>query len=214
MVCRENINNPCKVVQIIGSFAEYIASLDRHFAKELEYKLRRLKREYQVTLVVPETESDLQHMWNRFVELHVQAVEYKGASTVVSAPEYERFYYSIAEVAYREGSLALMGMKLNEEIAAVKFMVVRNKTCFLLNSGYQRGIRHSLYLLSTVLCIEKLLEKGVEYFDFMGGGGRHKTKLGGVDRSGLSIQIGRRMTMLEVMTKEGAKRIARRILKK
>ena len=41
---REYAQDPCKVVQITGSFDEYISSLDKHFSNKLKYNLRKIKR--------------------------------------------------------------------------------------------------------------------------------------------------------------------------
>lgn len=207
---REGIQDPCKVAQIRGSFDEYISSLDNKFARKLKYKLRKIKRDFEVEVSLPENEEELMLYWGRFLDLHIKAVEDKGSTTVLSKQRCQRFYHCVAQAAYRERSLALMALKLDKEIVAMKYAIVRNRTCYFLNSGYQRVAKYSLYVLSTVLCIEKLLESGVEYFDFAGGGGYYKEKLGGVDKDGLHIQVVKPISALEQM----ARKIGGKIVKK
>jgi len=209
---RENVQNPCKVLRIRGSFDEYISSLGKHFSNKLKYKLRRLKRDFHVELSLPENEKDLMLFWDMFVSLHIGAVTGKGSRTVLLKQQYQRFYHCVAQAAYREGTLALIALKLDNEIAAIKYAIVRNKICYFLNSGYQRVAQYSLYLLSTMLCIEKLLESGVECFDFMGGGGDHKTKLGAIDEDGLTIEVLRTISFAEIMAKNALRRMAGKIM--
>lgn len=207
---RERSWDPCKVFQIRGSLDEYISSLNNKFSKKVKYNLRRIKRNFEIEVSLPENEEELILYWDRFLDLHIKAIEGKGSTTILSKQGFQRFYHCVAYVAYREGSLALMALKLDKEIVAMKYAIVRNKTCYFLNSGYQRVAKYSLYVLSTVLCIEKLLESGVEYFDFAGGGGYYKEKLGGVDKDGLHIQVVKPISALEQM----ARKIGGKIVKK
>lgn len=209
-VWREGIQDPCKVVQIRGSFDEYVSSLKKAFSKALRKRLRRIKREFHVELSLAEDERELMLFWRKFLEFHIKAIDERGSATVLSKQRFQRFYHCVAQAAYREGSLALMALKLDSEIFAVKFAIVHNRTCHLLNTGYKRVAKHSLWVISTVLAIERLLESGVEYFDFGGGGGGYKEKLGGVDKGGLHIEVVKRISAFEQVTRK----IGRKVVKK
>ncbi|MBN1912285.1 MAG: GNAT family N-acetyltransferase [Pirellulales bacterium] len=212
---RERVSNPCKVVQLTGSFDEFLSSLEGQFRKKLRYSLGRLEREHRVELIMPKDEDTFSLIWNRFLELHQGAIKDKGSQTVLLDPRYQRFYRSVAHSAFLEGTLALVAMQLDGQIAAVKFAVVRNKTCFFLNSGYQRVPHFSLYLLSTVLCIKMLMERGIKRFDFMGGGGGggYKEKLGGQPCDGLSIMCYPRIVFIETAGKRVFAIVSRTILR-
>lgn len=209
-LCRETIKDPCKVVRLTRSFNEYMSSLSKDISKKVKYYLRSINRDFGVEVSLPDDEVSLLASWRKFLELHESRVHSKGGKTVLSNKAFQDFYYSIAHAAYQEGNLRLTALKLDDEIAAVLFGIVWNKTFYFLNIGYREFSKYSLGLVLPVLCIEKSIESGLEYFDFMGGGGDYKEKLGGVDKGGLNIQVVKRITRLEVM----AKTVAKKVLKK
>jgi CelD/BcsL family acetyltransferase involved in cellulose biosynthesis len=207
----ERIHNACKVIRIDGSFDEYISSLGKHFSKKTKYKLRKIRRDFHVGLSQPDNETDLMRSWRTFVDLHLQAVEDKGTTTVLSDPQYERFYRSVAQSAFRNGTLALIAMMLDGRIAAVKFAILRGRTCYFLNSGYERDPKYSLYLLSTMLCMEELLKSDVDRFDFMGGGGSHKDAFGATDEDGLTIEVMKTMPFVEAAIRRALRNVAAKL---
>ena len=208
--CRESIQDPCKILQLTDCFDEYMACLDKRLSKKLQYYLRSMNRDFDVEVSVAEDEETLTAYWEMFIELHESRVQNKGKTTPLTLKAFEAFYYSVAHAAYQEDNLRLTALKLDNEIAAVLFGIVWNQTFYFLNIGYKEFSKYSLGLVLPVLCIEKSIESGLEYFDFMGGGGDYKEKLGGVDKGGISIQVVKRITRLEVMTKTVAKKVLKK----
>jgi CelD/BcsL family acetyltransferase involved in cellulose biosynthesis len=209
---RESTMDTCKVVPLEGDFEEYVSSLDKGFAKKLRYYLRSLNRDHHVQLAVPADEESLQVYWRTFLDLHQTRVHNKGGQTVLSDPGFQEFYYSVARAAYSDNHLSLVALKLDGEIAAVLFGIIWHTTFYFLNIGYREFSKYSLGLTLPALCIERAIKDGLQYFDFLGGGGDYKEKMGGADRGGLSIQVMRPMILLETKAREGARKVARKML--
>ena len=201
-IWREEIQDSCKVIQLQESFVEYISSLNKQFSKRLKYYLRSIKRDFDVELSLPEDEESLLLFWHKFLDLHIKRVENKESKTILSNKKFQDFYYSIAHSLYGENNLHLIALKLDKEIVAMLFGAVWNKTFYFLNIGYKEFSKYSLGFVLPVLCIEQSIKNGLEYFDFLGGGGDYKDKLGGVDRGGLKIQVLKLMPVLENITRK------------
>jgi CelD/BcsL family acetyltransferase involved in cellulose biosynthesis len=208
----DSVQNPCKVVRLNQNFDQYMGGLDERFAKKLKYYLRSVNRDFEVELSSPDDEKSLTVFWRSFLDLHEKRVHSKGAKTILSNKNFQEFYYSIAQDAYRENNLSLVALKLNKEIAAVLLGIIWNKTFYFLNIGYKEFPKYSLGFVLPLLCIQRSIESGLEYFDFLGGGGDYKEKLGGVDKGGLSIQLMKPVALLENMAKKILKRALRKIL--
>lgn len=207
---QESIKDSCKVVKLKGNFDEYMSGLDKRFADRLRYYLRSLNRDHHVQLAVPADEESLQVYWRTFLDLHQTRVHNKGGQTVLSNPGFQEFYYSVARAAYNDNHLSLVALQLDGEIAAVLFGIILNNTFYFLNIGYREYSKYSLGLALPLLCIERAIKDGLQYFDFLGGGGDYKEKLGGADRGGLSIQVMRPMILLETKAREVAKKMLNR----
>lgn len=209
---REGIKDTCKVVRLTRSFDEYMSSLDKDTSKKVKYYLRSINRDFDVEVSLPDDEKSLLVLWRKFLELHERRVHSKGGKTVLSNKNFQEFYYSVAYNAYRERNLRLVALKLDNEVAAVLFGVVWKRTFYFLNIGYRKYSKYSLGLSLPVMCIEQSINAGLDYFDFLGGGGDYKEKLGGADRGGLSIQVMRPMILLETKAREGARKVAKKML--
>lgn len=208
--CRESIQDPCKIVPLQESFDEYISCLDKRFSKRLKRSLRRINKDFHIELSVPENEKSLNIFWRKFLELHIERIKNKGSKTILSNKKFQEFYYSVAQAMYIEKKLCLIALKFDKEIVAILFGIAWKDTFYFLNIGYKKFSRYNLAVVLPVLCIERSIKDGLKYFDALSGGGDYKEKLGGVDKGGLSIQVAKRITRLEVM----AKTVAKKVLKK
>lgn len=209
---RESIKDSCKIVPLQESFDEYISCLDKHFSKRLKRSFRRIKRDFHVELSIPEDEKSLNFFWRKFLELHIGRIKNKGSKTILSNKEFQEFYYSVAQAMYIEKKLCLIALKFNKEIVAILFGITWKDTFYFLNIGYKKFSRYNLAVVLPVLCIERSIKDGLEYFDALGGGGDYKEKLGGVNRGGLRVQVLKPILLLENMISSTSAKLARKLL--
>ena len=196
-VWRQESYDPCKVVSLGHNFDGYMSSLPKPMSKKLKYYQRSMQRDFDVELCLAEDDKTLTVFWESFLELHIKRFGTKGAYTVLSDSDFQGFYRAMAQAAYREGNLRLVALKLDGQIAAVLFGIVCNETFNFLNIGYRKFSKYSLGLVVPVLCIEMAIEQGLGRFDFLGGGGDYKEKLGGLAEDGLRLSVWRRSALLE-----------------
>jgi len=207
---RESIQDPCKVVKLPTSFDEYILSLDKHFSQTLKRSLRRMERDFDVELSVPEDAQSLMLLWHRFMDLHIERIQDKESTTILSNKDFQEFYFSVAQAMFREHNPCLIALRFDKQIAGVLFGITWKNTFYFVNIGYKKFSRYSLAVVLPVLCIERSIMDGLAYFDALGGGGDYKEKMGGVDRGGIKIQVLKPMPLLENMAKNMARKILNR----
>ncbi|MGA2031931.1 MAG: GNAT family N-acetyltransferase [Thermoguttaceae bacterium] len=209
----EEIRNPCKVVRLGASFDAYISSLDPHIAKKLKYCRRSMDRDHVVETTMPADEQSLNAYWRAFLELHQSRVRSKCQTTIFANHAFQEFSYSVVRAAYAEGNLRLVALKLDDEIRAVLFGVVWNKTFYFLNIGYKELSKYSLGHMLPVLCIEAAICSGLERFDFMGGGGEYKERLGGVDQGGMCLRAMKPTAFAESAARKAAEAVVKRVFR-
>lgn len=209
---KANIKDACKAIRLTCTFQEYMSGLDKHLAKKMRYYLRSMHRDSIVELSFPKDENTLKDLWRAFVDLHETRVHNKGGKTPLSDESIQKLFYCIAMDAFKEDSLCLAALKLDGQIAAVLFGIIWKSTFYFVNIGYKEHSKYSLGLVLPLLCIEKSIGEGLQWFDLLGGGGDYKERLGGVDRGGgLNIQVMRTLCLYENIVADSAKRIARKL---
>ena len=87
------------------------------------------------------------------------------------------------------------------------FGIVHGGAFNFVNIGFKEYSKYSLGLLLPVLCIERSIGEGLEWFDFLGGGGTYKDQLGGTDRGGGTLSVVSPPVEPELRLREAARRL-------
>jgi len=173
------------VIELPGSFDDYLAGI----GKKQRHELRRKRRRYEETVgtVVHEIHDGSGWAFDEFVRLHRLADGDKGGFMV---PEMAAFFAALAALdGWRIDVLRVPG---TDTAGACLFSFVDGDGFYLYNSSYQPSLSEvspGMVLLGE--CIRQAIETSLPRFDFLKGDETYKYRLGAQARA-LHEVIGRR----------------------
>jgi CelD/BcsL family acetyltransferase involved in cellulose biosynthesis len=155
---------------------EYLASLaskDRH---ELRRKMRRFGREHPEATIRAATEETLAEDLKVFVDMHRGAEGHKGH---FMGPEMATFFERVARLFQERGWLRLDLLEIGGQAVASTFSFELDNTFYLYNSAYEPdAARLSPGLVLVAQLVQRSIEQGLHWFDFLRGPERYKYQLG------------------------------------
>ena len=153
---------------------ESLASKER---RELKRKRRRLAREIPDARFRTATSETLTEDLRTFVDMHRGAEGHKGH---FMKPEIATFFERVARSFDEVGWLRLDFLEVGERAIASTFSFRADNSFYLYNSAYEPdAARLSPGLVLVSHLVERSIEEGVTYFDFLRGPERYKYQLGG-----------------------------------
>jgi CelD/BcsL family acetyltransferase involved in cellulose biosynthesis len=167
-------------ITLPASFDEYVASLDKKDRHELRRKLRRLHATGEITQEALASPADIGAAFDDFIALVRLSSPEKDL--FLTAPRVE--FVRSATVALAERDQArLFLMRLDGKRVAGSLCFKYGERYFGYNSGYDPASRAlAVGLLNHAMCLERVIEGGAHYFDFMRGDEPYKYDLGAKDR--------------------------------
>lgn len=169
------------VVELPGSWDEFLAGLAKKHRHELRRKIRKLEAAGEARQVTVTEEEGLEQQVEDFLRLMGNTNEDKAAFLT---PERRRFFHLLAARAASRGALRLSFLELDGERMAACLVFDYAGVYMLYNSGYDPARSgFSVGLINKAFAIREAIELGRRRFDFLKGAERYKYALGGQDRS-------------------------------
>jgi CelD/BcsL family acetyltransferase involved in cellulose biosynthesis len=170
----------CPIVQLPGTWEEYLEMLDGKQRREIRRKLRRAGGEMAQNWYIVGPEHDLETEVDEFLELMAASAPDKADFLT---PRMRDFFRQLARVVYDAGWLQLVFLHVGERKAAAYFNFVYGNRVLVYNSGldWQSFPRLGAGVVLVAHCIRHAIEQGREAFDFMQGDERYKYQFGGQD---------------------------------
>jgi CelD/BcsL family acetyltransferase involved in cellulose biosynthesis len=170
----------CPIVQLPGTWDEYMEMIDGKQRREIRRKLRRAGAQAPVDWYVVGSEHDLEAEFEDFLALMTASSPDKAAFLT---PQMRHFFRQLAQVMYDAGWLELVFLQVGERKAAAYLNFVYNNRVLVYNSGLDWRSFPNLGagIVLTAHCIRHAIEQGREMFDFMQGDERYKYQFGGQD---------------------------------
>ncbi|MEA2509200.1 MAG: hypothetical protein QOG21_1282 [Actinomycetota bacterium] len=155
---------------------EYLAGLaskDRH---ELRRKMRRFARENPEASIRGATEETLTNDLQVFVDMHRGAEGHKGH---FMGPDMATFFERVARLFHERGWLRLDLLEIGDRAVASTFSFELDNTFYLYNSAYEPdAARLSPGLVLAAQLVQRSIQDGLHWFDFLRGPERYKYQLG------------------------------------
>jgi CelD/BcsL family acetyltransferase involved in cellulose biosynthesis len=159
-----------------GSWDEYLGSLDSKDRHELRRKMRRFTRDYPEARLRLATAETLERDLQVFVDMHRGAEGHKGH---FMGPEISTFFERVADVFQERGWLRLDLLEIGDRAVASTFSFQLDNTFYLYNSAYEpEAARLSPGLILVAQLVQRSVEQGLHWFDFLRGPERYKYQLG------------------------------------
>jgi len=174
------VQEVCPVVDLPGTWEEYLASLKRRDRRELRRKLRRAEAAEGLRWYVLGPEDDLEDGVEDFLTLMARSTPEKEA--FLTSPMRD-FFHELARVAFDAGWLQLAFLELGGRKLAAYFNFVYNNRVLVYNSGLDWHLYPQLGagIVLTGLLIRRAIEEGREAYDFLRGSEPYKYRFGGQD---------------------------------
>jgi CelD/BcsL family acetyltransferase involved in cellulose biosynthesis len=165
------------VLPLPTTWDAYLESLEAKERRELKRKLRRLGREQPDASFRTATKDTLDEDLRVFVDMHRGAEGHKGH---FMRPEIATFFERVARSFIELGWLRLDFLEIGDRAIASTFSFQLDKTFYLYNSAYEPDAsRLSPGVVLVSHLIQRSIDEGLEFFDFLRGPERYKYQLGG-----------------------------------
>jgi len=181
----------CPIVQLPGTWEEYLQTLDGKQRHEIRRKLRRASGQAALRWYIVGREHDLEAEVEDFLDLMAASSPDKAAFLT---PRMRNFFRQLARVTYDAGWLQLAFLEIEGQKAAAYLNFIYNNRVLVYNSGldWQMFPQIGAGIVLTAYCIRHAIEHGREVFDFMQGDERYKYQFGGQDVEVRRLLIRRR----------------------
>lgn len=170
----------CPVVQLPGTWDEYLQMLDKKQRHEVRRKMRRLEAQSEVRWYIVGPKHDLATETESFLDLMAASTPDKAEFLT---PRMRDFFRQLARVTYDANWLQLVFLEIGDRKAAAYLNFIYNNQVLVYNSGldWQTFPKLGVGIVLTAYCIRHAIERGRELFDFMQGDERYKYQFGGQD---------------------------------
>ena len=157
----------------------YLDTLSRN----TRHQIRRTQRLYEelgsVVLQRPKTVEEAMFTFNSITPFHFARWGSGQGESSFTNPEFTRFHRQYVRTHWEQGGADLIELKAGGETIAIFYnLVYRNRVYFYL-AGIKAQKENKLKpgLLGHSLCIQDYIDRGFNYYDFMGGQDRYKSQL-------------------------------------
>lgn len=157
----------------------YLESLSRN----TRHQIRRAQRLYEesgpVVLERPKTVDEAEFIFNSITPFHVARWGSGQSGSCFENPEFMRFHHQYIRTHWKQGGADLIVLKAGGETLAIFYnLIYRNRVYFYLGGiKAEKDNKLKPGLLGHKLCIQDYLERGFDFYDFMGGQDRYKAQL-------------------------------------
>ncbi len=177
------------------SLPDSIAGFEAELSSNSRSRIRRLRRRFAkregIEFLRCESEADLAGFLDALFDLHQRRWLTVGRDGVfVRKPRERAFYESFAPVALARSWLGLYALRQDGEYRAVQIGYSYNGVFSQLQEGFDPDIDAGAGNVLRDLVISDLIERGIRYYDFLGGWSEHKRRWGAKQVMGSDILVG------------------------
>jgi CelD/BcsL family acetyltransferase involved in cellulose biosynthesis len=150
------------------TWKSYLQSLDASHQKNLDKMLRRLHKDFNVSLHVAATESERQWAMDVFIRLHLRRWSEKGGSTALNRKELIDFHRAFSEISLDRGWLKLYTLLLDDVPVSSLYVFKYGDVYYHYQSAFDPDYgKYSLGTVTVALAIKDAIEDRAAEFDFL-----------------------------------------------
>jgi CelD/BcsL family acetyltransferase involved in cellulose biosynthesis len=150
------------------TWESYLDSLHTNHRINLGKMLRRLHKDFDVSLQVAATGEERQWAMDVFVRLHLRRWAGKGGSTALNRKELVDFHRAFSEISLEQGWLKLYTLLLDGVPVSSLYVFKYRDTYYHYQSAFDPDYRkYSLGTVIVALAIKDAIEDGAVEFDFL-----------------------------------------------
>lgn len=163
-----------------SSGQSYLDSLSANSRHQIRRSLRLYEQIGAVTLERPKTHEEAELVWGSIAPYHLARWGDKTGESGFANQDFVRFHQHFIRTNWKAGAVDLIVLKAGDEVIAIFYnFLYRNRIYFYL-AGIRSETDNRLKpgMLGHALCVEDYLDRGFDFYDFMGGEERYKRQLG------------------------------------
>lgn len=198
--------NYCPYSILAGhTWESYLDSLHSKHRVNLGKKLRRLHKDFDVSLHVAATESERQWAMDVFIRLHLLRWSEKGGSSALNRKELIDFHRAFSESSLEQGWLRLFTLLLDDVPAASLYVFKYRDAYYHYQSAFDPDYgKYSLGTVIVALAIKTAIEDGALEFDFLHDNETYKYLWARQERELIRLELYPPRSMGEVYRHTGA----------
>ncbi len=177
-ICQE-IDVPCAVVTLPGTWDAYLASLKPRFRTKVRSVLRDLEARPEVTFGFCDKPEQLEQLLPVLFDLHTRRWKLDGMPGVFNWDKKRTFYYKVSPLLMQRDWLRFSWLAWNGQVLACQYGFEYNGSYLHLQEGYEPASEHlNVGIGLRAWTMRGFIQKGLHEYDFLAGIGRHKSDWG------------------------------------
>jgi len=150
------------------TWESYLDSLHANHRANVGKMLRRLHKDFDVSLQVAATESERQWAMDVFIRLHLRRWSEKGGSTALNRQELIDFHQAFSKISLEQGWLRLYTLSLDGVPVCSLYVFKYGDAHYHYQSAFDPEYRkYSLGTIIVALAIKAAIDDGAVEFDFL-----------------------------------------------
>jgi CelD/BcsL family acetyltransferase involved in cellulose biosynthesis len=160
----------CPYIVLPASAEAYLNSLGARTRKRLRYHLRSLEREGKVDFTIARSGADLEHAYERLLDLHRTRLRTQGRESAFVEPRVNVFHRAVLGALASEGRARIYLLTLDGEPISALYALSAGSRMFFYQSGMDPNYgRFSVGSLLIQYAIEDAIRGQLSEFDFLRG---------------------------------------------
>lgn len=178
------------VVDLPETWDEYLAKLSKSHRKQLRQCERRVLASGRVQWHTVGEPNDLERAWNVLVDLHQRRRRSLNEPGCFASRPFHDFHRNVVEQLLASGQLRMSWLELDGTPAAAEYHLAGTDTTYAYQGGVDpERLSEEPGRLSTVITLQRAIEEGHRWFDFMRGDEPYKAHWRAVPREAFDHHI-------------------------
>ncbi|HFE36916.1 MAG TPA: GNAT family N-acetyltransferase [Gammaproteobacteria bacterium] len=175
-----------------SEFSEYQKGMSKNRKQQLRRQSKKVFKGEDVSVVECRELAEVDDYLNQLFDLSSRrwsSIGLKGAFEKYS--RMKNFYREFIPVALEKGWLLLMAIRNGGDLKSIQLGYVYDGNFLQLQEGFDPEYVDGAGNVLRLEVIQKCIEDGVTYYDFLGGSSEHKRRWGGKERFGVDLLAGK-----------------------
>jgi CelD/BcsL family acetyltransferase involved in cellulose biosynthesis len=157
----------------------YLDSLSGNTRHQIRRTLKLYRQQGPVCLERPQTTEEAESLFDQCAPYHLQRWGGSIGESGFANPDFVRFHKRYVRTHWERGGADLIVLKVGGSTLAIFYNLIYQNRVYFYLAGIKAEADNKLKpgLLGHSLCITDYIERGFEYYDFMGGEERYKRQL-------------------------------------
>jgi CelD/BcsL family acetyltransferase involved in cellulose biosynthesis len=159
--------------------SNYLSTLSRNTRYQIQRSIKLYEQSGSLTIETADCENSAIQYFNEIGPLHIARWGYGYGESGYTNPHFKLFHRNLIRKCWDRGAVDLLRIKIAEKTIARFYNFIYRKRVYFYLSGLVSEDNGKLKpgLTGHSLCIQKYINEGQDFYDFMGGSERYKKNL-------------------------------------